>query len=68
MGSQTRLITYCTKLRENPANIVTSRNTNTRLVHPIDHYTSHIMLFFPQLPKNLAPFNELHLCCLIITK
>ena len=35
MGSKTRLITSCTKRRENPANLVTSRKINTRLVRPI---------------------------------
>ena len=35
MGSKTRLSTYCTKRRENPANLVTSRKVNTRLARPI---------------------------------
>ena len=35
MGLKTRLITSCTKQRENPANLVTSRKINTRLARPI---------------------------------
>ena len=35
LGLKTRLITLCTKQRENPANLVTSRKINTRLARPI---------------------------------
>ena len=35
MGLKTRLSTYCTKRRENPANLVTSRKINTRLARPV---------------------------------
>ena len=34
MGSKTRLNTYCTKRRENPANLAMSRNINTKLARP----------------------------------
>ena len=35
MGTKTRLSIYCTKQRENPANLVTSPKINARLVRPI---------------------------------
>ena len=39
MGSKTRLSSYCTKRANNGVNLVTSRNTNTRLARPIQIYT-----------------------------
>ena len=35
MGSKTRLGSYCTKRANNGVNLVTSRNINTRLAHPM---------------------------------
>ena len=45
MGSKTRLSTNCTKQCENHANLVTSREINKRLVHPIVIYSNITHLF-----------------------
>ena len=58
MGSKTRLITFCTKRRENPANLVTSRRIKTTLARPIgelNKFESMLRYF-----KRVAIFRDKH--------